>query len=112
MILRNVTADRILREMTRVPIQAEVDFGAPYISVGSDAFGEQGFIVGYSEITKLAAFVQSTEDPRFVKFGGLLKKRIGVITALDYLVKMEQKEPEPPPSPPRSLRRTKFTGWR
>jgi hypothetical protein len=111
-ILRNVSLDRIVREITRVPTQAEVDFARPYISVGCDAFGEIGFIVGYSEMSKVAAFVQSKENPRFVTFGGMLNKRVGIITTLDYLVKVERRLPEPPPSRSRSPRMGKFTGWR
>jgi hypothetical protein len=111
-ILRNVSSDRIVRKMTRVPTHAEVEFASPYISVGCDAFGEIGFIVGYSEITKVAAFVQTKENPRFVTFGGMLNKRVGIITTLDHLVKVERVAPEPPSSPSRSPRRGKFTGWR
>jgi hypothetical protein len=98
-ILHGVKADRILRGMTKAGSPLNPDVTVPYISVGGDAFGEMGFIVGYSDISKTVAFVQSKEESSFKKFGGILSRRIGIVTTLDYLVKIEPLREPLPPSP-------------
>jgi 5'-3' exoribonuclease 2 len=90
--LRGVRPERILRESEKVASPAKPDVTVPYVSTGADAFGEIGFIVGYSEITKVAAFVQPKESPKFSNFGGILERRIGILTTLDYLMKVESAE--------------------
>jgi hypothetical protein len=88
--------------MTKIVSQLEIDPKATYISVGSQAFGEFGFIVGCSEISKTGAFVQRKKAQEFCLFGDILTERVGIITPLDYLVKVEPFDEPPPPFPRRS----------
>jgi hypothetical protein len=106
-VLHDVHPDRITREMTKAGSPLNPDPNSPYLLVGSAAFGEMGFIVGYSDITKLAIVVQQTESSEFSQCGGMLTRRVAVVTTLDYLVKIESVGQ----SPVSSRRRQRFTGF-
>jgi hypothetical protein len=106
----HVKAEEIVRR--RIDAKWELDWnkflgsvvGKLHIAVGGEAFGLVGYIVGCSPESRLAAFVQKDENPRFSNFGGFLKGRRGIITSLDYLVPIEASTDLPPPSPPATLR--------
>jgi hypothetical protein len=83
---KTVTRDEILAPAQRFPQTGQFDMDIPYVSLDPESFGQIGFVVGYCDMNRQAAFVQTKELRGACRFGDLLARPVGVIVTMDWLV--------------------------
>jgi hypothetical protein len=88
-VLRTVPASDVLSRADCITGTGAIDWARPVLSVApDDSFGCAGYVVGFSEMTRLAAVLVTRENAAFAPFTGEVARRLGVVVSLDALIQL------------------------
>jgi hypothetical protein len=87
-MLEGVSTAELIRESDKAAQEIEFELGQRCLCTETPWFGSAGYLVGFSIVSKTAAFVLTKEAPGSTTFGGFLEQPLGIVTTLNCLIPM------------------------